>query len=122
MTMYRVFLSNARPLLPRIESNNNIKSGNVNISYLRMYLTITSDRDDEITIARAFILFMVGYLWFQMANDTVPLGYLAAVADLDEAAEYDRGYAILTSLRHSLDIAVTTGGAITGFSQLLEVH
>ncbi|KAF6154900.1 hypothetical protein GIB67_018337 [Kingdonia uniflora] len=24
-----------------------------------------------------------------MANDTVPLGYLAAVADLDEAAQYD---------------------------------
>ncbi|KAF6175666.1 hypothetical protein GIB67_022668 [Kingdonia uniflora] len=33
-------LSNARQLLPNIESNN-IKSGNINILHLRMYLTIT---------------------------------------------------------------------------------
>ncbi|KAF6157839.1 hypothetical protein GIB67_003739 [Kingdonia uniflora] len=85
-----------------------------------MYLTIAADREDDITIAHAFILFMMGYLWFQTANDTLPLGYLAAVADLDEAAQYDWGYAILASLYHGLDTAVTTGGAITGFSQLLE--
>ncbi|KAF6138987.1 hypothetical protein GIB67_010713 [Kingdonia uniflora] len=57
-----------------------------------------------------------------MANDTVPLGYLTAVADLDEAAQYDWGSAILASLYHDLDTAVTTGGAITGFSQLLEAR
>ncbi|KAF6151851.1 hypothetical protein GIB67_010425 [Kingdonia uniflora] len=54
-----------------------------------------------------------------MANNTVPLGYLAAVAYLDEAAQYDWGSAILASLYHGLDTAVSTGGAITGFSQLL---
>ncbi|KAF6159680.1 hypothetical protein GIB67_029938 [Kingdonia uniflora] len=59
-------------------------------------------------------------LTFQMANDTVPLEYLAAVADLDKAAQYDWGSAILASLYHGLDTAVTTGGAITGFSQLFE--
>ncbi|KAF6137702.1 hypothetical protein GIB67_023636 [Kingdonia uniflora] len=85
-----------------------------------MYLTIAADRDDDITIACAFILFMMGYLWFQTANDTLPLGYLAAVVDLDEAAQYEWGSAILASLYHGLDTAVTTGGAITGFSQLLE--
>ncbi|KAF6150206.1 hypothetical protein GIB67_023161 [Kingdonia uniflora] len=112
-------LSNARQLLPNIESNN-IKSGNVSISHLRTYLTIAADREDDITISRAFILFMMGHLWFQTANDTVPLGYLAVVADLDEAAQYDWGSAILASLYHGLDTAVTTGGVITGFSQLLE--
>ncbi|KAF6176236.1 hypothetical protein GIB67_023527 [Kingdonia uniflora] len=61
----------------------------------------------------------MGHLWFQTANDTVLLGYLAAVNDLDLAAQYDRGSAILASLYHSLDTAVTTGGAITGFVQLL---
>ncbi|KAF6138910.1 hypothetical protein GIB67_025639 [Kingdonia uniflora] len=55
-----------------------------------------------------------------MANDTVPLGYLAAVAYLDSGAQYNWGSAILASLYHGLDIAVTTGGAITRFSQLLE--
>ncbi|KAF6159567.1 hypothetical protein GIB67_032338 [Kingdonia uniflora] len=114
-------LSNAWQLLPRTESNN-IKSGNVSISHLRMYLTITDNREDDITIVRAFILFMMGHLWFQMANDTVPLGYLAVMADLDEAVEYDWGSAILPSMYHGLDIAVTTGGTITGFSQLLEIH
>ncbi|KAF6159635.1 hypothetical protein GIB67_034597 [Kingdonia uniflora] len=112
-------LSNARQLLPNIESNN-IKSENVSILHLRTYLTIAADREDDITIARVFILFMMGYLWFQMANDTVPLEYLAIVANLDEATEYDWGYAILASLYYALDTAVTTGGAITGFSQLLE--
>ncbi|KAF6166430.1 hypothetical protein GIB67_034981 [Kingdonia uniflora] len=114
-------LSNARQLLPNIESNN-IKSGNVSISHLRTYLTIAVDREDDITIVRAFILFMMRYLWFQTANDIVPLGYLAGVADLDEAAQYDWGSAILASLHHGLDTAVTIGGAITGFSQLLKVH
>ncbi|KAF6143823.1 hypothetical protein GIB67_016744 [Kingdonia uniflora] len=61
----------------------------------------------------------MGHLWFQTANDTVPLGYLAAVNDLDSAAQYDWGTAILASLYHGLDTAATTGGAITGFVQLL---
>ncbi|KAF6172287.1 hypothetical protein GIB67_024909, partial [Kingdonia uniflora] len=87
-------LSNTRQLLPNIDSSH-IKSGNVSISHLRTYLTIAADRDDDITIFRTFILFMMGHLWFQTANDAVPLGYLAAVADLDEAAQYDWGSAIL---------------------------
>ncbi|KAF6148421.1 hypothetical protein GIB67_038776 [Kingdonia uniflora] len=112
-------LSNAGQLLPNIDFSH-IKSGNVNILHLRMYLTIVVDREDDITIAHVFILFMMGYLWFQTANDTVPLKYLAAVADLDEVAQEDWGSAILASLYHGLDTAVTTGGAITEFSQLLE--
>ncbi|KAF6155868.1 hypothetical protein GIB67_039199 [Kingdonia uniflora] len=58
-------------------------------------------------------------MWFQTANDTVPLGYLAAVNDLDSAAQYDWGSSILASMYHGLDTAVTTGGAITRFVQLL---
>ncbi|KAF6139156.1 hypothetical protein GIB67_023209 [Kingdonia uniflora] len=81
-------LSNTKQLLPRIECSN-IKSGNVSILHLKMYLTITDDREDGITIIHAFIFFIMGHLWFKTTNDTVPLGYLAAVADLDEAAEYD---------------------------------
>ncbi|KAF6164617.1 hypothetical protein GIB67_032845 [Kingdonia uniflora] len=111
-------LSNARQLLPNIDSSH-IKSGNVNISHLRTYLAIADDRKDDITIACAFILFIMGHLWFQTANDTVPLGYLAAVADLNSAAQYDWGSAILASLYHGLDTVVTTMGAITGFVQLL---
>ncbi|KAF6161339.1 hypothetical protein GIB67_009226 [Kingdonia uniflora] len=111
-------LSNARQLLPNIDSSH-IKSGNVSIAHLKTYLTAEIYREDDITIARAFILFMMGYLWFQMANNTVPLEYLAAVNNLDLAAQYDWGYAILASLYHGLDTAVTTGGAITGFVQLL---
>ncbi|KAF6162777.1 hypothetical protein GIB67_029046 [Kingdonia uniflora] len=60
-----------------------------------------------------------GHLWFQTANDTVPLRYLAAVADLDEAAQYYWGLAILVFLYPGLDTAVTTGGDITGFAQHL---
>ncbi|KAF6139467.1 hypothetical protein GIB67_031089 [Kingdonia uniflora] len=112
-------LSNARQLLPNIDSSH-IKSGNVSISYLRTYLTIAADRKDDITIARAFILFMIGHLWFQTANDTVLLRYLVAMADLDKVAQYDWGSAILASLYHGLDTAVTTGDAITGFSQPFE--
>ncbi|KAF6175064.1 hypothetical protein GIB67_038977, partial [Kingdonia uniflora] len=70
-------LSNAWQLLPNIDSSH-IKSGNVRIAHLRMYLTVVADQEDGITIARAFILFMMGHLWFQTANDTVPLGYLSA--------------------------------------------
>ncbi|KAF6141118.1 hypothetical protein GIB67_006563 [Kingdonia uniflora] len=101
-------LSNVRQLVPKINSSH-IKSENVSIVYLRMYLTVEADREDDITIAHAFILFMIGHLWFQTANDTVPLGYLAAVNDLNPAAQYDRGSAILASLHPGLDIAVTTG-------------
>ncbi|KAF6135029.1 hypothetical protein GIB67_014078 [Kingdonia uniflora] len=111
-------LSNAEQLLPNIDYIH-IKSGNVSISHLRRYLTVADDREDDITIARAFILFMMGHLWFQMANDTVPLGYLAAVADLDSVNQYDWGYAILASLYHGLDTTVMTGGAITRFVHLL---
>ncbi|KAF6164197.1 hypothetical protein GIB67_010167 [Kingdonia uniflora] len=111
-------LSNARQLLPNIDSSH-IKSGNVNIAHLRTYLTVVANREDDITIARTFILFMMEHLWFQTANDTVPLGYLAAAADLESAAQYDWGSAILASLYYGLDTAVTTGGAITGFFQLL---
>ncbi|KAF6143335.1 hypothetical protein GIB67_001279 [Kingdonia uniflora] len=84
-----------------------------------MYLIVEANREDDITIVRAFILFMMGHLWFQTANDTVPLGYLAAVNDLDSAAQYDWGSAILASLYHGLDTAVTIEGAITEFVQLL---
>ncbi|KAF6175159.1 hypothetical protein GIB67_022840, partial [Kingdonia uniflora] len=111
-------LSNARQLLPDIDSHN-IKSENVSISHLRSYLTVVAEREDDITIVRAFILFMMRYLWFQTANDTVPLGYLVVVNNLDSAAQYDWGSAILASLYHVLDTAVTTGGAITEFVQLL---
>ncbi|KAF6144674.1 hypothetical protein GIB67_006166 [Kingdonia uniflora] len=97
-------LSNARQLLPNIDSNH-IKSGNVSISYLRAYLTIADDREDDITIACAFILFMMRHLWFQKANDTVLLGYLMAVANLDSAAQYDWGYVIIVSLYLGLDTA-----------------
>ncbi|KAF6165891.1 hypothetical protein GIB67_012788 [Kingdonia uniflora] len=45
--------------------------------------------------------------------------HIKIVNDLDSAAQYDWGYAILASLYHGLDTAVTTGGAITGFVQLL---
>ncbi|KAF6159728.1 hypothetical protein GIB67_029986 [Kingdonia uniflora] len=51
-----------------------------------MYLTIAADWEDDITIAHIFILFVMGHLWFQTANNTVLPGYLAAVADLDKAA------------------------------------
>ncbi|KAF6148727.1 hypothetical protein GIB67_019335 [Kingdonia uniflora] len=54
-----------------------------------------------------------------MANDTIPLGYLAAVVDLDSAPQYDWGSVILVSLYHGLDTAVTTEGVITRFVQLL---
>ncbi|KAF6165209.1 hypothetical protein GIB67_007194 [Kingdonia uniflora] len=53
-------LSNARQLLPNIDSSH-IKSGNVSIAHLRTYLTVAADREDDITIARAFILFMMGH-------------------------------------------------------------
>ncbi|KAF6159037.1 hypothetical protein GIB67_022192 [Kingdonia uniflora] len=111
-------LSNARQLLLNIDFSH-INSGNVSIVHLKTYLTIEIHQEDDITIARTFILFMMGHLWFQTTNDTVPLGYLAAVNDLDLAAQYDWGSAILASLYHGLDTAVTTGGAITEFVQLL---
>ncbi|KAF6167106.1 hypothetical protein GIB67_041361 [Kingdonia uniflora] len=111
-------LFNARQLLLNIDSSH-IKSENVSITHLMMYLTVAADREDYITIVRAFILFMMGYLWFQTANDIVPLGYLVAVNDLDSAAQYDWGSAILVSLYHGLDTAIMTRGAITGFVQLL---
>ncbi|KAF6149098.1 hypothetical protein GIB67_038881, partial [Kingdonia uniflora] len=111
-------LSNARQLLPNIDFSH-IKNGNVSIAHLMTYLTVATDREDDITIARAFILFMIGHLWFQTANDTVPLGYFTTVNGLDSAAQYDWGSAILASLYHGLDTAVTTRGAITGFVQLL---
>ncbi|KAF6149744.1 hypothetical protein GIB67_017477 [Kingdonia uniflora] len=113
-------LSNARQFFPNIDFSH-IKSGNASISHLRTYLTITADRDDDITIARTFILFMMGHLWFQMANDTVLLGYFVAVADLDEAAQYDWGSAIHAFLYHSLDTAVTTGGASLDFPNFLSI-
>ncbi|KAF6134892.1 hypothetical protein GIB67_002293 [Kingdonia uniflora] len=64
-------LSNARQLLPNIDSSH-IKSGNVSIAHLRTYLTVEANREDDITIAYAFILFMIGHLWFQTANNTIP--------------------------------------------------
>ncbi|KAF6162571.1 hypothetical protein GIB67_003117 [Kingdonia uniflora] len=54
-------LSNARQLLPNIDSSH-IKSGNVSIAHLKTYLTVEIHREDDITIARAFILFMMGHL------------------------------------------------------------
>ncbi|KAF6169304.1 hypothetical protein GIB67_013734, partial [Kingdonia uniflora] len=101
-------LSNARQFLPNIDSNH-LKSGNVSIAHLRTYLTVAADREDNITIARAFILFMMGHLRFQTANDTVPLGYLAAMNDMDSATQYDWGSAILASMYHSLDTAARPG-------------
>ncbi|KAF6177020.1 hypothetical protein GIB67_040918 [Kingdonia uniflora] len=111
-------LSNAKQLRPNIAFSH-IKSGNVSIAHLRTYLTIAADREYDITIPHTFIFFMMRHLRFQTANGTIPLGYHAAVADLDSAAQYDWGSAILASLYHGLDTAVTTGGAITGFFQLL---
>ncbi|KAF6169215.1 hypothetical protein GIB67_013645 [Kingdonia uniflora] len=106
-------------LIQALTERCHIKSGNVNITHLRTYLTVAADQEDDFTIAHAFILFMIGHLWFQTANDTVLLRYLAAVNDLDSAAQYNWGSAILASLYHGLDTAVTTGGATTGFVQLL---
>ncbi|KAF6143190.1 hypothetical protein GIB67_035604 [Kingdonia uniflora] len=105
--------------ITRERNSHHIKSGNVSIAHLKTYLTVAANREDDITIARAFILFMMGHLWFQAANNTVPLGYLTAVADFDSVAQYDWGFSILASLYHGLDTAVTTGDAITGFVQLL---
>ncbi|KAF6172074.1 hypothetical protein GIB67_029492 [Kingdonia uniflora] len=111
-------LYNTRQLLPNINFSH-IKSRNVSILYLRTYLTIAADQEDDITITRVFIIFMMGHLWFQTANDTIPLGYLAVEGNLNEIAQYDWGSTIVASLDHGLDTVVTTGGAITGFSQLL---
>ncbi|KAF6141453.1 hypothetical protein GIB67_021269, partial [Kingdonia uniflora] len=97
-------LSNTRQFLPNIDFNH-IKSENVSISHLRTYLTIAADREDDITIVRVFILFMMGYLWFQTANDIVPLRYLSVVANLNSAAQYDWGSVILASLYYGLDTA-----------------
>ncbi|KAF6151924.1 hypothetical protein GIB67_010498 [Kingdonia uniflora] len=97
-------LSNAKQFLPNIDFSH-IKSGNVSIAHLRTYLTIADDREDDITIAHTFILFMMGHLWFQTAKDTVPLGYPAVVNDLDSAAQYDWSSAILVSLYYGLDTA-----------------
>ncbi|KAF6136648.1 hypothetical protein GIB67_016104 [Kingdonia uniflora] len=115
-----VYFIQCEAIAPNIDSSH-IKSGNVSIAHLKTYLTVAADREDDITSARTFILFMMGHLWFQTANDTVPLGYLAAVNDLDSAAQYDWGSTILASLYYGLDTAVTTEGAITGFVQLLPV-
>ncbi|KAF6138584.1 hypothetical protein GIB67_032478, partial [Kingdonia uniflora] len=84
-----------------------------------MYLTVPDDREGDITITHAFILFMMGHLWFQTANDTISLRFLAAMADLDSVAQYDWGSAILASLYHGLDTVVMTGGAIIRFVQHL---
>ncbi|KAF6136906.1 hypothetical protein GIB67_018945 [Kingdonia uniflora] len=62
-------LSNARQLLLNIDSSH-IKSGNVSIAHLRMYLTVETDRENDITIARAFILFMMGHLCLDTAVTT----------------------------------------------------
>ncbi|KAF6158777.1 hypothetical protein GIB67_040291 [Kingdonia uniflora] len=105
-------------LIHALTERCHIKSGNVSIVHLRTYLTVEANREDDITIAHAFILFMMGHLWFQTANDTVSHGYLPAVNDLDSAVHY-WGSVILASLYHGLDTTVTTGGAITGFVQLL---
>ncbi|KAF6157686.1 hypothetical protein GIB67_037259 [Kingdonia uniflora] len=95
-------LSNVRQFLPNIDFSH-IKSGNVSIAHLMTYLTVAADPEDDITITRVFILFMMRHLWFQTANGTVPLGYLAVVIDLDLTAQYDWGSAILASLYHGLD-------------------
>ncbi|KAF6154033.1 hypothetical protein GIB67_026687 [Kingdonia uniflora] len=113
-----LILSNTRQLLPNIESIH-INSGNVSITHLRTYLTVVADRVDDITIAHTFILFMMGHLWFQTANNTIPLGYIAAMNNLDSTAQYEWGSTIPASLYHGLDTAVTTGSAIIGFLQLL---
>ncbi|KAF6151591.1 hypothetical protein GIB67_021777 [Kingdonia uniflora] len=92
-------------LIQALTERCHIKSGNVSIAHLRIYLTIAADREDDITIGHTFIFFMMGHLWFQTANDTILLGYLAVVNDLDSAAKYDWGSAIIASLYHSLDTA-----------------
>ncbi|KAF6171612.1 hypothetical protein GIB67_036217 [Kingdonia uniflora] len=102
--------------IPKLESSKEDMWSTLQIHVLKKR---PHDREDDITNACAFILFMMGHLWFQMANDTVPLRYLAAAADLDSAAQYDRGSAIFTSLYHGLDTTVVTRGAIAGFIQLL---
>ncbi|KAF6134339.1 hypothetical protein GIB67_005731 [Kingdonia uniflora] len=76
--------------------------------------TILPVRDAVVNIFGQFMDIRMGnsdnwLIQFQTTNDTVPLGYLAAVADLDSAAQYDWGSAILASLYYGLDIAVTTG-------------
>ncbi|KAF6151231.1 hypothetical protein GIB67_002930, partial [Kingdonia uniflora] len=79
------------------------------------------DREDDITIAHTFILFMMGHLWFQTANDTVPLRYLVVVADLDEVVEYDWGSTILASIYHGLDTAITIRGLLLDFTNFLSI-
>ncbi|KAF6172979.1 hypothetical protein GIB67_006355 [Kingdonia uniflora] len=62
-------LSNARQLLPNIDSSH-IKSGNVSIAHLRTYLTVEANREDDITIARVFILFVTGHLRYHIDHRT----------------------------------------------------
>ena len=55
-------------------------------------------------IARVFLFFCVGHIFFPTARDSVPIGWLAALEDLEIVGSYDWGSTIPARIYYSLHL------------------
>lgn len=82
-------------------------------------------RVHHLEIARLFVLYMMGNLFFTNASSTLPCGYVAVVAEFSFDASptvYDWGTPILAYLYRSLDLQCVVSPkvtSITGFWEIL---
>ena len=72
-------------------------------------------------VARAFMLWLVGHVFFDNSSSVVHRGWLIAFADLEAAANYDWGSVIMGRLYKELDEASLNDLDFCGFYLVLEV-
>ena len=77
---------------------------------------------DATVVAKAFLLYTIGHMFFPNANSTIVVGYLAYVENLEVVETYDWGTAILARVYYALD-KCSKGGqrSMDCFWQLIEV-
>ena len=81
--------------------------------------------DDDLELARLFVLYLMGNLFFSSSSSSVPVGFFAVAAEInaDGAILYDWGTPILAYLYRCLDMQCTITDSqvsLFGFWELLQ--
>ena len=89
--------------LPGLESHD-VVCGAVTLTRLQQYIAHhRADIHMSDAVTRAFLIYLLGSTFFSNQKNTIRLGYLAALTDLDALHTFDWGSAILGNLYTALD-------------------
>lgn len=119
-------LSTLDALLPGFLPAREVRNGALTLPQLEQYmeeLYAANSSANHRIIVRAFVMYLVGALWFPTARGTVNIGWLLYLQDVDVIQGFDWGSAILARIYLCLDRWKQNGmKSVECFWQAIEVN